>query len=145
MFRGSNSVKRQQWVERLERFRKSGKTVAEFCRAEMVKTPTFYQWKRKLGSSTTAKSSNHGRPRVKSKRPANSPAFKPVRITTTKLSVGANVRLPDGWDRDRPGQMGRRTVPAIARPSCGRFFTKFWECTPRCVPCPFLRRRRQSH
>ena len=47
--RVSDPVKVQQWSERLSRFGDSGQTVAEFCRAERVSQPSFYQWKKTLG------------------------------------------------------------------------------------------------
>lgn len=34
---------RQQWVERLDRFRAAEQTVAAFCAAEGVSVPAFYQ------------------------------------------------------------------------------------------------------
>ena len=49
MSRVSDPVKVEQWSERLSRFGESGQTVAEFCRAECVSQPSFYQWKKKLG------------------------------------------------------------------------------------------------
>ena len=42
---------RRQWVERLDRFRRSGLTVTQFCDAEGVSTPSFYVWKRSLAAT----------------------------------------------------------------------------------------------
>lgn len=97
MFRGPDPVKRQQWAKRLERFGKSGQTVAQFCRAEGVAPPSFYQWKRKLGGVTKTKSANgRGRRRQsKSTRPDSS-AFKPVRVTPSANLSGVTIRLSDG-------------------------------------------------
>jgi hypothetical protein len=39
---------RQKWAERIERFRTSQRTVAQFCAAEGVSVPAFYQWRRTL-------------------------------------------------------------------------------------------------
>jgi hypothetical protein len=36
------------WMERLQRFKQSQMTVAQFCAAESVSQPSFYNWKRKL-------------------------------------------------------------------------------------------------
>ena len=36
---------RRRWVERMGRFATSALTVAEFCAAEGVSVPAFYQWK----------------------------------------------------------------------------------------------------
>jgi hypothetical protein len=48
MVRGSNPSKVQEWTERLARFRNSKMSVAQFCDAEGVSSPSFYQWQRKL-------------------------------------------------------------------------------------------------
>lgn len=44
---------RQVWSERIERFNKSGETVAQFCAAEGVSPASFYQWRRKLRSEAS--------------------------------------------------------------------------------------------
>ena len=49
MARSADSVKRQVWRERLQRFERSRATVAAFCQAEGVSIPSFYQWRRTLG------------------------------------------------------------------------------------------------
>lgn len=95
MFRGSDPVKMQQWAERLERFGKSGQTVADFCRDEGVGVPSFYQWRRKLSGVTKAKSAN-GVPRRQSKSTRRmTSAFKPVRVAATEKFSGVTIRLSD--------------------------------------------------
>jgi hypothetical protein len=42
---------RRRWVERMERFQATHLTVAEFCAAEGVSVPAFYQWKRTLAAA----------------------------------------------------------------------------------------------
>lgn len=54
MSRGSNSAKVQQWTDRLERYQKSGQTVARFCQKEGISAPSFYQWKKKLAGELKA-------------------------------------------------------------------------------------------
>jgi transposase len=41
---------RQKWVDRVQRFRDSKLTVAQFCLAEGVSVPAFYQWRRTLAA-----------------------------------------------------------------------------------------------
>jgi len=99
MFRGSNPVKSQRWAERLERFGKSKQTVAQFCQAEGVSMPSFYQWKKKLGGAKTDSPKRvncHGRRRKKSSQPAKSPVFKPVDISPLEKTAAATIRLPNG-------------------------------------------------
>lgn len=37
-----------QWRDRLERFQRSGQTVAQFCADENYSTGSFYQWRRRI-------------------------------------------------------------------------------------------------
>ena len=80
---------RRLWAERLERFRRSGLTVTQFCDAEGVSTPSFYVWKRTLAADTPAV--------------APPPTVVPIRITPSSpppaaielaLPGGAVVRFP---------------------------------------------------
>jgi len=73
--RVSDSVKVQQWAERLKRYGDCGQTVAEFCRAERVSQPSFYQWKKRLGfagSNGRAKTGDRAAPAVRANPPGNS-------------------------------------------------------------------------
>jgi hypothetical protein len=85
MFRGTNEAKRREWAERLERYRRSGQTVAAFCSHERVAVPTFYQWKRKLANDGASRPTRNNRR-----------GFKPVRITSAGQAARVSVRLPDG-------------------------------------------------
>ena len=91
MRRGSDVAKRQQWAERLERFGTSGQTVAQFCRDEGVSTPSFYEWKKRLGGINTNKNKFPKRGRQQ-----NNPSFRPVRVASPDVSFGVTIRLPDG-------------------------------------------------
>lgn len=88
MARSADSVKRQVWRERLQRFERSRSTVAAFCHAEGVSIPSFYHWRRTLG------------------RPAREPAiptrqpFAVVRQSFVPVEVVApatiDIHLPNG-------------------------------------------------
>jgi hypothetical protein len=92
MLRGSDTVKCQQWTERLERFAKSGETVSEFCRAEGVSSPSFYQWRRKLGgvNGSNRKLAQGGSRRRKSS------TFKQLQVSPPDVVSSVSLRLPDG-------------------------------------------------
>jgi hypothetical protein len=94
MARASDAAKRRQWTERLERHRRSGQSVAEFCRAEQISIPSFYQWKRKLLRSTNRKSAGrggrHGRSRVAAAK------FKRLRIVPSCSIPAATIRFGHG-------------------------------------------------
>jgi transposase len=81
---------RQRWVERFDRFRSSGQTIAQFCAAEGVSEPSFYVWKRTLTAA--------GISPVPS---ATAPTLVPIRLTpphTTPIELalpsGTVVRFP---------------------------------------------------
>ena len=83
------AVTRRQWAERLDRFRRSGLTVAQFCAAEGVSAPSFDVWKRTLAAESSA---------------APIPALVPIHVTPSPppptavielaLPGGAVVRFP---------------------------------------------------
>ena len=91
MIRGSNSEKRQQWAERMERYSASGLTVAAFCVAESVSIPSFYQWRRKLSPAIEA---DQGSPEPSKQR------FLAVRIAT---ATQLEIYLPNGTKICLPG------------------------------------------
>jgi hypothetical protein len=93
MPRGSNPIKVQQWAERLERFAQSGQTVVQFCQAERVSQPSFYQWKKKLAEQASPPSSDSK---------ASRSAFRAVEwtpprqaATTIRLANGVEIELGD--------------------------------------------------
>ena len=53
MARGPDMEKWRIWQDRVERFHRSGQTVAVFCAAEGVSQPSFYGWKKRLTDRTT--------------------------------------------------------------------------------------------
>ena len=102
MSRGSNPTKVQQWSDRLSRFEESGQSVTQFCLAECVSQPSFYQWRRKLGVDGLVR-------RVKPKRGDRSKrgerpirgtqreqAFKAVQVTSLPGMRRTLIRLTDG-------------------------------------------------
>ena len=50
MQRRSESKKAQLWRQHLTDFDRSGLSVAQFCQSIGCSIPTYYHWKRKLGS-----------------------------------------------------------------------------------------------
>jgi transposase len=72
---------RQKWVDRVQRFRDSNLTVAQFCLAEGVSVPAFYQWRRTLAAESATE-------------PADRPTVVPVRVARSASAV--EVALPSG-------------------------------------------------
>ena len=96
MTRKVNLQLRQQWRQRIQRQRKSGLSVAEFCRTEGVSSASFYTWRRKLQGESRSKSK-----RAASRRPAArpTPAVEPA---PEPPSAGAFVELPLAPPRTSP-------------------------------------------
>jgi hypothetical protein len=79
----------QRWVERLERFRQSGQTIAQFCAAEGISEPSFYVWKRTLANA--AASPLPDTPALVPIRLTHSPATPPIEVVFTSGTV---LRFP---------------------------------------------------
>ena len=103
MPRGSSPIKVQQWRERLERFARSGQTVAQFCQDERVSQPSFYQWKKKLADQARPSSSHS-----KSSRSA----FRAVEVTSPSLSA-TTIRLANGVEIELGGDL--RVVQTVVK------------------------------
>ena len=78
MFRAVNSSKEVLWRSRLRRFRSSGMSVTRFCQVERISAPSFYQWRKRLGTSTVKQAA---------------PTFVPVRLTQ---AAAVEIHLPNG-------------------------------------------------
>lgn len=92
MPRGINSVKRQEWTERLARFEKSSQTVSDFCATEGVSAQSFYRWKQRLANTARAKS----RKRQRALSPNVPGGFQSVLVTPPEGASSVKIRLPGG-------------------------------------------------
>ena len=80
-----------KWRARMERHRRSGSPVGEFCAAEGVSTASFYQWRRRLEGSPGGSATEQGpQPRFIELSASPLAVASPVRIT---LPSGAVVAL----------------------------------------------------
>lgn len=96
---------RQRWVERLHRFQASHLTVAQFCLAEGVSVPAFYQQRRLLAAESATVSP--GRPTVVPVRIAQ-----PAPAVEVVLPSGALIRFSADSDPERVAAV-LRAVGAI--------------------------------
>jgi hypothetical protein len=71
------------WQQRLDRFRTSGLTVADFCEREGISTASFYAWRRRLQADTAPNT-------------ADEPRLVPVRLVTPPPSGPVELLLPSG-------------------------------------------------
>ncbi|CEF48206.1 unnamed protein product [uncultured bacterium] len=92
------------WADRLARFRAADQSVAEFCAAEGVSVPAFYQWKRVLAAEAAG--------------PADPPPLIPVRLAAAPAPIelvlpgGAVLRFAAGTDPAVIAAVGRQ--PGVA-------------------------------
>lgn len=78
------------WSERLRRFEQAQTTVAQFCAAEGISQPSFYQWKRKLKSPQTQNALTTARFVPVAFR------LSPEQSSTPQRHAKATVELPGG-------------------------------------------------
>ena len=76
MSRPSDPKKLAVWRERLERFSRSGLTVARFCGGERVSIASFYLWRKKLGHKSRRR-----------RRTNRRGTFQPVAVVPAALRV----------------------------------------------------------
>jgi hypothetical protein len=99
---------RRQWAERVERFRRSGQTVAQFCAAEGISHATFYVWKRSLAGTPPA--------------PPPAPTLVPIRLTPSPPTAALELALPSGavlrFPADTPAGRVAEIVTAIEGRAC---------------------------
>jgi transposase len=93
---------RRRWAERLERFRRSGQTIAQFCAAEGVSPPSFYVWKRTLASDATPPD-------------PVTPTLVPIRLTTSPAETPIEVVLPSGTVLRVPGDFSPQHLATLVR------------------------------
>jgi transposase-like protein len=79
MIRAVRSDKEELWRSRLQRFQSSGMTVCQFCQREQISAPSFYQWRKRLATSSGK---------------ASPPTFVPLRLT--QLASPVEIQLPKG-------------------------------------------------
>lgn len=101
MPRRDPTVTRRQWAERVERFRRSGQTVAQFCAAEGVSEPSFYVWKRTLATESAP--------------PLPTPAIVPIRLTPSPVPTGIELSLPGGAVVRFPADIRADLLVAVLR------------------------------
>jgi hypothetical protein len=75
MPRTANAATPRRWHQRLQRFARSGLSIAAFCKREGVSEPSFYAWRRRLRDG--------------------SPRFLPVRVVPS-AAAPVEVLLPSG-------------------------------------------------
>ncbi len=99
MARRLDSKKGAEWRKRIERFTRSGMTVARFCDGERVSVASFYYWRKKLGQTASSRRTR-ARPglfrqvTVAATPPAMTPGTPAVVRDTPAASPAASAQVP---------------------------------------------------
>jgi len=110
---------REMWSERLRRYANSSLTVAAFCERERVSIPSFYYWRRKLGTGDAA--GDRGRMSRVGRAPQKRD-FVPIAI---RDSAAIKMRLPNGAQLWLPA--GDASLLSAAIAAAGRLETSSQE------------------
>jgi hypothetical protein len=122
-----DSPKVLEWRRRMARFRRSRRSVAEFCRGEGVSDASFYQWRRRLAGTSARRKVRAVGPRKRKpvgaedgKATETTGGFTPVRLVA---AAGVVVHLPGGTEFCVPisdPQALRLVIDALARADAKR-------------------------
>ena len=116
-----NGAKERSWRRLIQRWRRSGMTIRDFCVEHEVSEPSFFAWRRTIaerdrqhgrpsaGASDSADSAVGGGSGGGDEKTQDSPAFVPLRVVSTVstpagnalevvLCDGRTVRVPAGFD-----------------------------------------------
>lgn len=74
---------RQRWQQRLQRFRHSGLSVADFCAREQISPASFYAWRRRLRDGHVT-------------APTDAPRLVPVGVVAAPAGAPLELLLPSG-------------------------------------------------
>lgn len=91
------------WKRRITRCRKSGLSVAAFCRREEISVPSLYAWRRRFSSAEVLATAA---PQAAPSEVQN-PPFVPVKLKSAPISIellltsGHILRLPEDFDVGR--------------------------------------------
>jgi len=98
MARKVNLELRETWRQRIERQRRSGLTVSEFCRQEEVSTASFYRWQQEGGADATITAAKRA-PRRRSGKAAASLAqpASPQRLDATFVQLPLPPAPTNPW------------------------------------------------
>ena len=96
MPRESKADRIKSWLDRLNCFSQSDQTVAEFCAAECVSVPSFYQWKRRLSPLVVEpRQPRKRKPSKPEKRRAKKPRPAFTQLTVVdRQAMSASISLP---------------------------------------------------
>jgi len=102
------------WKQRVGRQRRSGLSIAEFCRRESISPASFYAWRKRLGGSRPKRLG--GRSRKGPSAGARRPLFVPVELASADGPIsGVRIELPGGAVVTLPAQASAELVTAAIR------------------------------
>lgn len=112
MGRTTSGAVAAKWRARITQQRRSGLSIAEFCRRERISQPSFFNWRKRF-TETRAIASRRGGPRTG--RLGQGPKFLELPLPGWSAAAGIQLTLPSGAVVTLPPQASTETVMAVIR------------------------------
>lgn len=107
--RRSQAATRQLWSDRIDRFKSSTATIAQFCAAEGCSQASFYQWRRKLrpeeperqlpAAFVPVKLAEHASDETEFLDGRSRPGPSPLTVMSVEMPGGIRVRIEVAADQ----------------------------------------------
>ena len=112
MGRAANAAVSTKWRDRVSRWRRSGLSIAEFCRREQISQPSFFGWRKRLvGDRAVA----NRRGRQLAGGPSQRPRFVELPAPAWPTTSGIQISLPGGAIVTLPPQAAAELVTTAIR------------------------------
>lgn len=112
MGRKANTAVAARWRKLVARWRRSGQSIAEFCRREGVHGPSFYAWRRRLSPQRAGSARRVGRA---AGHPKRRPRFVQLPAASWPGLEGTRIALPGGAIVTLPPQATVELVTTVIR------------------------------
>jgi len=112
MGRAASVAVATKWRDRVRRWRRSGLSIAEFCRQEQISQPSFFGWRKRLVEGR-AVASRRGRQLAGG--PSQRPQFVELPVPGWSTTSGIQIALPGGAIVTLPPQADAELVTAAIR------------------------------
>lgn len=119
MGRTANAGLAAVWKGRVTEQRRSGLSIAEFCRRLGCSAPSFYVWRKRLRAERAGAGGAGVRPAAAERsRPADTALFVPITLAGTPTS-GVRLELPSGAVLTLPGDASAELVTTAIQAALG--------------------------
>ncbi len=119
MGRAASAALATRWQERIRRWRRSGLSIAEFCRRERISQPSFFAWRKRLAGSHTPPADRAGRSGLAGEAGQKKASSRLLQLPPPAWSTsgGVQITLPSGAVIALPAHASTELVTAAIRAS----------------------------